>query len=109
MFRTERDAKTRAERDVVTFYREGGIKCLGQLVRDSDGTIRVGILQEDSELVTTESRQNPRVRHDVLQTLTDLLQKLISIAVAERVVHVLEAVEIHHQQCERLARLLAGA
>jgi hypothetical protein len=63
------------------------------------GGVRVGGgRQHDRELVTAEARHHVAGAHLVLQAEGDLLQQRVAELVAERVVHFLEAVEVHQHQ-----------
>ena len=54
-------------------------------------------LQQDGELIAAQPRHAFGGADDGEQALADLAQHVIADAVSERVVHVFEAVEVHHQ------------
>ena len=63
---------------------------------DRDHRLPIGYLgQQDRELVATEARDALRVTEDALQPRPDPLKQEVAVVVAERVVDVLEAVEVH--------------
>ncbi len=66
------------------------------------GEIRAG-RQEHAELVAAEAGDGVRVAQAGDEALADELQQHVAVIVPERVVHVLEAVEIEHHQRQRLA------
>jgi hypothetical protein len=57
-----------------------------------------GLRQDDRELVAPKSRNGVTRAHCATQSMRDLLQQQVTVVMAERIVHVLEAVEVHHQQ-----------
>jgi hypothetical protein len=63
---------------------------------------------DDLELVAAEAADLAAVADDRLQPLADLLEQLVAGRVAHRVVDLLEAVEVEHQQRARAARALVG-
>ena len=64
-------------------------------LRDDDELLGdVYLFQEDREFVAAEARDGVGFFHYVLQPLRDLDQDLVPDGVAERVVHVLEPVEV---------------
>ena len=62
--------------------------------------------QEHGELVAAEPRERVAAAHDALQARGDLLQQAVAGVVAERVVDLLEAVEVDEQQRGGLAAAL---
>ena len=56
--------------------------------------------QHDAELVTAQARNRVTGANRRGQAFGDDAQELVTVAMAERVVHFLEAVEIHHHQCD---------
>src|SRR5690606_31621606 len=58
----------------------------------------VSVRNDHLELVTAQAPDLRRRRHDALQTLRDLLEQVVSRGMAERVVDLLEAIEVEHQQ-----------
>ena len=76
---------------------------------DRDHRLPIGDLgQQDRELVATEARDALRVAEDALQPRPDPLKQEVAVVVAERVVDVLEAVEVHQHHGARVAAA-AGA
>ena len=57
-------------------------------------------LEDDRELVAAEARERVVVAQELLQARADLAQDLVAGVVAERVVELLEAVEVDQQQRE---------
>src|SRR5205807_7576479 len=64
------------------------------------------VLEQHGELVAAESREGVAGPAGVLEALRDLLEELIAGVVAERVVDLLEAVEVDQQHGERVRRAL---
>ena len=60
-----------------------------------------GAVHQHCELVAAEARNALRARHGAQQPLADLAQHVIADAVSQRVVDVLEAVEVHHEDRQR--------
>jgi hypothetical protein len=73
-----------------------------QLARDGRRLLGVGAAQEDAELVAPEARDDVALAQRLAQPRADAAQQLVADVVAERVVELLELVEVDHQQRERL-------
>src|SRR5947207_15407550 len=58
-----------------------------------------------SELVAAQTTEGVHLAEGALQTRPDLAEQLVTGVMAEGVVHVFKAIEIHDQQCEWLAML----
>ena len=59
--------------------------------------LRRGVRAEEPELVAAEARERVGLAHDSAQPAAQLLEQRVSVAVAERVVDVLEAVEVDEE------------
>ena len=64
------------------------------------GTARIGLMNQQRELVAAQPRHRVHLAHAGLQPLGDILQHPVAVAVAQGVVDLLEAVEIDIQQSE---------
>ena len=65
-------------------------------------TVRAG--QYKRKLVPAEARQRVSLAYNSAQTRSNPLQNTVARVVAKRIIDCLEAIEIHHQQCDRFAR-----
>ena len=78
-----------------------------RLQRDADAAAELGrprqpgAGQQQRELVAAEARDQPGVAHRLLQARAELGQQPVAGVVAERVVELLEAVEVDHRDRER--------
>ena len=78
--------------------------------RDRPGALDVGGRgQQDRELVAAEPGDRVALADAFLQALGELHQQQVADVVAERVVDLLEAVEVEQQQRQRLAGARRGA
>ena len=68
----------------------------------------VARLEDDRELVAAEARERVVVAQELLQARADLAQHLVAGVVAERVVELLEAVEVDQQQRQLAVALGRG-
>ena len=59
--------------------------------------------RQDAELVAAQPRDGVAVAQAVDEPLGDELEQLVAVLVAERVVDLLELVEVQHQERQRLA------
>ncbi|EXI74666.1 MAG: hypothetical protein AW07_01594 [Candidatus Accumulibacter sp. SK-11] len=75
---------------------------LEQLGRHMRGTVGIGVRQDDDELVTTEPGDRVLVAHGSLQPPRHLQQQFVTNPVTQRVIDVLEAVEVEEHQGKRL-------
>jgi hypothetical protein len=88
------DGRTDLERQLLVA--EGPVEQQSDQLGDADGGIDVGDLrQQDPELVTAEPGDDAFVLEVLLEAGADLLEQDVAVVVAERVVHLLEAVEVH--------------
>src|SRR5437868_5935076 len=98
---SERYPDARSDRQPMRIEREGGDHCLDNALseRCRMGRSVVGLfdLSDHEELVAPEAAQEVAVIHAMQQAACDLLQECIADQMAERVVHLLEAVEIDEQ------------
>ena len=92
-----RDADAGGERR----HADGELERLGQChqdaARDRLGTNAVGVLQQERELVAAQPARGVLGAQDAGEALGDEAQQLVTGGMAERVVDVLEVVEIHEQ------------
>ena len=101
----ERDADARLHVDRVAVDDERRLERLLDLPDDGRGAGEVGALaRQDAELVPAESRHRVADAQAADEPLGDELQELVAVVVAERVVDLLELVQVHDQQRQRLAR-----
>ena len=77
---------------------EGGHDAFGTIDHRGGGTAG----RQNGELVAAETRDATNRRHDAGETLRNLAQYVISHTVTQRVVHILEPIEIHHEDGNRL-------
>ena len=105
VLRRQCDTDTGADADIVLADRER----LGD-ERDDPGGERLGgvgllgiVELDDGEFVAAEPRQHVGFAERVLDPLGHLLEQFVAGRVPERVVDLLEAVEIHHEDVELLA------
>jgi hypothetical protein len=78
-----------------------------QLARDrAERGGLVEVLDDDHELVAAEPREEVGVAQRAAERRADGLQELVADPVAERVVHVLEAVEVDEQHADAAAAAL---
>ena len=72
--------------------------------RELDGGAAVGqVAQQHGELVAAEPRERVAAPERAAQPLGDVAQQPVAVVVAERVVDLLEAVEVDQQQADRPA------
>ena len=103
------DARLDVQRQAVDLERllERGEDALERLV---EVVVRVGELpHEDAELVAAEARHRVAAAQHRLEPPGELDQQQVAVAVAERVVDLLEAVEVHEQDGELRAVLVGHA
>ena len=105
LLRRERDADRGADDDLASVDVVG----LGDRRKDTVGQdgrlvalVHVGDL-DDREFVAAEPGDDVEVAHEPAQTFADRLQQRVADRVPKRVVDRLEAVEVEHQDRERLA------
>ena len=97
------DAATAAQR--VSFHREGLDEAAEDLARHLACGVFQGhdVFQEHHELVAADPRQRVALAHDPREALGDALEECIPDDVAERVVDVLEPVQIDEEKREAAA------
>ena len=103
----DRDSDGRADRHLVSLDHVGPRGLLNQRSGQRFDKADVGPSgQHRLELVAPEPANLPVIAHDRRQPLGDLAKQGIADRMAERVVHVLESIEIDHEQ--RAALLAVG-
>ena len=107
MMRVNADADTGADAHLdVVGELVGGFQHLDDVFGHAGRILGLGdLLQQHGEFVAAETGQRVDAAQPVGQALCYLLQQFVAGQMAEIVVDVLEAVEIHHQQCDQ--RVLA--
>src|SRR5204863_244168 len=107
VYRIHRDADRRAGLDSVIADREGTFERREYLSRGRDHVVgMLGVGADDRELVTAESRDGVGRPQHALQPRSDFLQQRVATVVPERVVDVLEPIEVEQQDAEH--RLVAS-
>ena len=101
--REERDADAGVDVDVDAADRERFLERGAQPQARGAGRGLVAGLEDDRELVAAQPRQRVVLAQQLLQPRADLAQHLVAGVVAERVVELLEAVEVDQQQRELVA------
>ena len=101
--REERDADAGVDVDVDAADRERLLERGAQPQARGAGRGLVAGLEDDRELVAAQPRQRVVLAQQLLQPRADLAQHLVAGVVAERVVELLEAVEVDQQQRELVA------
>ena len=82
-----------------------------QLARHARGALRVGAGQQQHEFVAAQARHGVVLAHHGAQAVADLDQQRIAHAVPQRVVDVLEVIEVdehHRQRCAGAGRFAYG-
>ena len=101
MIREQRDADARLhhERHVAEheLLRERGAHAVGYLDR---GGGPVDLVEQEGELVAAQAREQVPCTHGGLQPGGHLAKQQVPVPVAEGVVHLLEAVEVEHEERE---------
>jgi hypothetical protein len=90
--------------DLVTNHEPRGARLLDLPGHRCRGRHVGRVSGQDRELVSTEPRDRIDVSQRVEQTLGDLFEHAVAVVVAERVVDLLEPIEVHHHH----GALLAG-
>ena len=83
--------------------RDGGQEGL----RGPTGPGGIGARQEDAELVAADPGDRPRAAQGITEPRPDPLEEEVAVVMTERVVDLLEAVEVDQQQREGDARFTA--
>eukprot|EP01136_Pigoraptor_vietnamica_P033089 Opistho-1_new@95611 len=99
--RVHRDADARGDAEAHALERERLPQHLEHAPRNGLGTARIGLVQQHHELVATEPRHGVDLAQAGLQPLGHLDEHAVAEHVTERVVDLLEAVEVEEQQRER--------
>ena len=82
----------------------GALERAGEPQRELDGRAAVGQpAQQHRELVAAEPREHVAAPQRAAQPLGDVAQEPVAVVVAERVVDLLEPVEVDQQQADRPA------
>ena len=103
----DRDADRRRDEDVVLLDLERLRDRVEQLLRDAAQHRRiVEVLDDHHELVAAQARQQVGLAQRARQRGRHALQELVADAMAERVVDVLEAVEVDEQHADAMAAAL---
>ena len=96
MVGVERDADARLHLEREAVDRERLLERGAQLPGDGHRGLRVHHLrEEDAELVAAQPRDRVALTEALREPEADLLQQLVAARMAERVVDLLEAVEVH--------------
>jgi len=96
--REEGDADADGAVHRVVVQVERVVQCRAEPSGHLHGVAVEGVLEQDRELVPTQSHQEVSATKALAQASTDLDQQLVPDVVAEVVVDRLEPVEVHHQQ-----------
>ncbi len=97
----KRNADARADVESLLLDPERRAQRLQQHARGHGGVFVADRRQQDGEFVTAHARHRIDVAQFAAQARRDLLQQQVADLVTQRIVDVLEAVEIHQQQGER--------
>ena len=101
VLRIERNPHAPADRERRLFYFERPLQALEQLTSDDLRSGRARRRQQHREFVTAKSCQCVGVAHLRKQSRSDLAQQSIAPFVPERIVDILEAVQVQHQERQR--------
>ena len=96
MIRIQGDADARLDLEREAVDRERLLERLPQLAGDDDGRGRVHDAREEhAELVSTQPRHRVALSQRAAEAVAGLLEQVVAARVPERVVDLLEAVEVH--------------
>ena len=111
VFRRHRDPDAGADFHAVARQLERLGNQLGDARRQIDrtGPLVVALGLDDREFVAAQPRKHIRAAQRRFQAIRHLPQQRVACGMSERVVDVLEAVEIEHQDRERAAALASRA
>ena len=98
MIRIESDPDAGIDVQAVLFQRERRQQGSEDLLRRSFGARLIGVEQDAGELIAAEPGHRIARAHDALQSRFHLLQQQVAVGMAEGVVDLLEAVQIHQQK-----------
>src|SRR5437764_7706677 len=105
-----RDSDRSADQDLMAFDEIRSRNLLDQSPRERFEEADVDASGEDRlEFVAAQTADLAVIAHDRLQPLADLAEKRIADRVAERVVDVLESIEIDHEQRAALLAMVGVA
>ena len=104
VLREERDADARVDVDGDVLDLEGALERAPQPQAGGARGRLVAGREHERELVAAEARERVVLAHRAAEPRPDLAQHLVAGVVAERVVELLEAVEVDQQQRERRRR-----
>ena len=91
-------AEARTHQHLVAVDREGAHHVVQDLLRHAVGAaVALQVLEDDHELVAREAHEQVALPKRAADPAREVLQELVAHAVAERVVHVLEVVEIQEK------------
>jgi hypothetical protein len=102
-----RDADAGVDVDPDAAHLEGALQRRPQPEARGAGRRLVARRQHDCELVAAQARERVLVTQQRAEAGPDLAQHLVPRVMSERVVELLEAVEVHEQQGELAAALAA--
>ena len=106
----QRDADARAELDGDAADLERALERVEQPERELGRGAAVGqVAQQHGELVAAEPGQGVAAAQRLAQPGGDLPQQRVALVVAQRVVDLLEAVEVDQQQADELAAVAGRA
>ncbi len=98
----ERDADAGADFEHLRLDDEGLLEGVENAARGERGRLSVrGARENDGEFVAAEAGHEVFAAELVVETERDLAQESVAEVMAERVVHFLEAIEIHQHQGKR--------
>jgi hypothetical protein len=103
VLRETRDADARPNPERLAVHDKRTLDFLKQLRRRRHAAVEIGPGQDQRELVAAEPRHRVDVAERAAQARRDELEHAIAGVVPQRVVDLLEPIEIHHEQRERLA------
>ena len=103
MHRRERHTDTRVDTDLDAVDLHRVQQRLARRFRRADRRFLVDVRQQHGELIAAESRDAQRLRDSRAQSHADVGQELVTGGMAERVVDVLEPVEVEQQHRKRPA------
>src|SRR5437867_10790583 len=101
MARTQRDADTGSNAQLEAFGMKGLLDGLQNASCHHLDAALVGSGQQDRELVASQTRNGVPLGERPFNTTSDLLQQDVPDAMAQRVVDLLEPVEIHDHERKR--------
>ncbi len=88
---------------LIAQHRDVLVQGLDDAVGHDLSLFRIGLRKQHRELISADPRQDVRLAHAMSQRSGDALEQIVARLVAERVVDVLEVVEIDQKHCARRA------